>query len=354
MAPERVLEHLKRRLPHFEAGGAPSLRPDTPGADLWGVDVWHVPGRPAPVVVKTVVVEEAGGEGGDGAEAPGLVFEARSLEVLGPTGALAEVSNPDVRPPRLIDYDELADVAVEEDPGPYPHLGAWLAEGRSAGELGQHLGRFVAALHMRSRGRYELAGVFENHPGFRNGSVHAAGALADRCRAAGFEAALDVLAQAETSVRRQGECLVVGRLSPEAVLVSPQGLRVVDWTAAHFGSPAEDIGYLSAHLWMRIHRAPTVHAAVQASIILRDFLRAYAAALAARPDAGYEAAEVDACALHFGTTLLASAVAAGGSASLYGGLPPDSPVVREAISIALRHLRAPEDVDMFSILRPAD
>ena len=94
MAPERVLEHLKRRLPHFEADGPPALR----SADA-RADVWQVPGRPASVVVKTAAGRAAdmAADGPPGAEAEAsapasLLFEARSLEVLGPTGALAGAS----------------------------------------------------------------------------------------------------------------------------------------------------------------------------------------------------------------------------------------------------------------------
>src|SRR5690606_33687630 len=170
---------------------------------------------------------------------------------------------------------------------------------------------------------------------------------------AGVEPAEDVLERVEAVGQRagQGAVLVVGDLRPEAVRVTPAGLRLVDWGRAHFGSPAEDVGRLTAHLWMRIHRAGSVHAAVQASIVLRDFLESYAATVVAAHGFAYDAQDVEACALHFGTALLAGAVGAEACDSLYDNLPPGSPIVQEAAAIALRHLRAPEDVDMFSVLR---
>lgn len=313
-------------------------------------DVWRVPGQPAPLIVKTPPEE------GEGCDPAGLLFAARSLDVLGPTGALADVSSPEVRPPRLVDFDDDALVLVEEDAGDHADLGTWLTEGRPVQRVGQRLGRFIGTLHAESRRQEALAALFEN-PAFA-GRPGTGGyePLAERCRAAGLEQAGEVLSYLDTTVlvEPEAECLVVGNLRPSGVLVLPHGLRLVDWAAAHFGSPAEDVGYLSAHLWMRIHRAPSVHAAVQASLVLRDFLEAYAAALVTHPGQGFSEADVQACALYFGTTLLRSAVATQQGDSLYVTLPIESPIVQEAVAIAVRHLRYPADVDMFSILRPTD
>lgn len=344
MAPEHILDHLKRRLPDFEASGAPERCSSHPATE-----VWRVPGKPASVIVKAPERED------EGAGFLPIMVQARILKVLSPGGALAHVSSPEARPPYLIDFDAERFIVVEEDVGPYPDLGTWLEEGQPVDQLGHRLGWFIGRLHATSRGRDDLFNVLSVHPTrLRNGMLPV-DRLAAFCMQAGLEAG-DVLARIESTVRRlspHGRSLVIGHAGPSSILVTPEGLRLVDWFAAHFGSPAEDVGYLTAHLWMRIHRAPTVHAAVQASIVLRDFIVSYAEALDALPGAGYEESDVADCAVHFGAALLAGAMGGMPDASLYEDLAPDSPIVQEAAAIALRHIRLPEDVDMFALLRPS-
>lgn len=346
MAPERILEHLQHRLPHFEPEG----NPERVGEHA-SCRAWRVRGRPTSVVVKAAVDEEQPAEA---VRVVGIEREAHSLMVLGPSGTLREVSRPSARPPYLLDYDEAQHVLVMEDIGTGPHLATWLSEGKDATDIGHQLGRFVGQMHAGSRDQPDVARLFENHVDAASCRNAALDTLIDRCRQAGQEEAAEIVDRIRGAVEATSDMpasLVAGRLQPASVYVTPAGLRITDWSAAHVGRPARDVGHLTAYLWMHIHRAPTVHAAVQASLILRDFLDTYATTVRDVTGMAFTDQEVEACALHFGTVLLANAVGATSSRSLYAALPPDSPIAREAAAIAVRHLQAPTHVDMFSVLR---
>ena len=50
-----------------------------------------------------------------------------------------------------------------------------------------------------------------------------------------------------------GHCLIMGDLWPRALLIDPSSSRasLIDWEFVHWGSPAQDVGHLLAHLWMK-------------------------------------------------------------------------------------------------------
>ena len=52
---------------------------------------------------------------------------------------------------------------------------------------------------------------------------------------------------------RPGACLTMGDLWLRAVLLEPPARRasLIDWEFVHWGSPAQDVGHLLAHVWMK-------------------------------------------------------------------------------------------------------
>jgi hypothetical protein len=100
-------------------------------------------GRPQPIIVKVAPPHVA--------TAPELrldpdriLFEARSLRVLGTGGDLNYICSEAVRPPACLDFDVEAHALVMEDVGDLPDLGEAL---RRRGW--SHLGSCVRPLHRR-------------------------------------------------------------------------------------------------------------------------------------------------------------------------------------------------------------
>jgi 5-methylthioribose kinase len=351
MTPEVVLEHLRRRLPRFEPIGIPEL---LPGGLL--NHVWRVQGRPEPVIVKVAPPYIAAKP-----EIPldpnRIIIEARGLAAFGPRGALAAIGGPAARPPRLLDFDERHHILVMEDVGQFPDLGTWLQQGphqeRSGKDVGQLLGQFIGALHLRSYKDQQLAEVFDNRTIQRTRLEVQYRAIRDLCEGADLPDADELGRQAIALgelLQQPGLCVIMGDLWPPSILVTADGLRLIDWELAHFGRPCQDVGHLAAHLWMYIHRAPTDGAAAQAHAALQGFLGAYRSALGLEFDALFGSQGIRESAVHLGAEVLVRAVGAFQDGYLYAGLGLDDPQVREAVEVAAEHIRSSESVDTFAPL----
>ena len=345
MTDDEVLPHLRARLSDFVPAGTPVRLPDG-NLNV----VWRVPGEDASVIVKYAPPYIAADP-----EVPldpsRILIEARCLNALDPDGALADVRTATVRPPRLRDVDEEAHVLVMEDCGDGPALGAWLRSGQEgdrraeAARLGRRLGAFIGRLHAATHDREPYAVVFDNRPMqetrlavqyrgvaemLKRGGVDDAEALGGRAEALG-EALLET-----------GRCLTMGDLWPASVLVSGEGLRLIDWELAHYGRPLQDVAHWEAHLWMQRHRAPTpaVEAAVEA--LRAAFRDGYREAVGEAMDALWTDAERRDAAVHVGAEILVRAVGPFRAGYLYAGLAPDHPAVQAAVAAAADRLRRPE------------
>jgi 5-methylthioribose kinase len=345
ITPGALLEHLHRRLPEFIATA-------TPEHIHVGYlnNVYRVRGEPQPLIVKVALPQIA-----VMLQVPPdrhrLDIEARSLKAFEHGGPLESVGTEAVRAPLLVDFDESHQILVLEDAGEVPHLGTWLVQGGLERDMGQLLGHFIATLHWESFADPQLAVELDNS------AIHSSrlklhyGAVGDMCRKAGLPDA-DELGQKAVALaeelQRPGVCVIQGDLCPRSILVTGDGLRVIDWELAHFGHPAQDVGHLASHLWMHIHRASTPESADRARATLRGFLNTYRLGLGSAFDEVFGANGVLQSTVHFGVEILLRTVGAHQEGYLYEGLAVDSPALQEAVHIAAQHIRSPERVETFA------
>ncbi|MGH7858642.1 MAG: phosphotransferase family protein, partial [Candidatus Binatia bacterium] len=276
MTPDDVLRHLARRLPDFRPRSSPHR---LSGGNL--NHVWRVPGEPHSVIVKTAPPYVAS-RPEIALDPRRILFEARALEILGPEGVLAAVSSPACRPPRLLAVNRSRHTVVIEDVGDVPDLAACLLSEAAGDDLGARLGGFIGSLHARSFGELSLAQELDNADVQRTRHEVQYCAVDELCRRADIRDAARLGKTAEglgERLRRRGVCLTMGDLWPPSVLVAAGGVRVIDWELAHFGSPAQDLGHIAAHLWMQAHRAKNAERAASGRSCLRAFFEAYVAAL---------------------------------------------------------------------------
>jgi len=279
-----------------------------------------------------------------------IAFEAEALRLLGPGGPLAGVASPAARPPRLLAFDPARRLLVVEDLGEAPDLGRWLWDGAGDAEAaGRDLGAFVGRLHAAGHSRREAlratldnAAVQRTRLEVQYRAVGPALARAGVADAAGLGQAAVALGE---RLLEPGRCLVMGDLWPPSVLVTAGGLRLIDWELAHVGQPAQDLGHLAAHLWMRAHRAPDPAAAGRGRAALAAALAAYREALGGAAAALLDAATRRAAGLHFGCEVVARTVGPFQAGYLYEALRPGDAPLDEATAAAAAALRAPEAVE---------
>lgn len=351
MTPEMIVKQVRAHLPDFEATGIPVRL--TGGYLNY---VYRVPGRPQSVVVKCAPPHIAAMP-----EVPldpqRIVIEGRSLAAFGPDGALAAVATPAVRPPRLLHFEEDECLLVEEDVGQVPHLGKWLQQGPptelSGLHVGELLGEFIGRLHAHSYRDGQLAKTFDNKPiqrarlevQYRNiGKLLARGGVADADELGQRAVELGELLQ------EPGLCVIQGDLWLPSILMTPDGIRLIDWELVHFGRPSQDVGHLASHLWMWIHRANSEAAERETRAVLEGFLRAYRSALGPKFDELFGAPGIRESTVHFGCEILVRTVGVFQEGYLYEGLPLDDAVIQEAVGVAAQHIRSPETVDSFAAL----
>lgn len=348
MTSDGVLAHLRARMPQFVALGPAEL---LSGGFL--NCVWRVRGRSGSLIVKVAPPHVASQP--DIELDPGrIIVEARILAAFGPDGALSSVGGPDIRPPRLLDFDESQYTLVMEDVGECPHIGDWLWRDDEPvpgpERIGQLVGAFIGALHAKSYGDIVLAHRFDNAAMQRARLRVHYRAVERMCVRAGLPDAQALGRRAvELGERFQepGVCVIMGDLWPPSILASAKGLRVIDWELAHFGRPSQDVGHLAAHLWMWAHRAPDLASEARARRALGAFLAAYRIRLGDRADRLIGSDALAESAVHFGAEILVRAVGAFKEGYLYGGLSVDHPVVREAVAAAAEHLRHPRESATF-------
>jgi tRNA A-37 threonylcarbamoyl transferase component Bud32 len=351
MNPREILAHIAARLPDFHASGEPQ-----PLSGGYLNYVWRVPGRPRPVIVKLAppFVASIPAVPLD----PGrTAIEARAMQAFGSGGPLENLATDAVRPPQLLDFDAGTNILVMEDACSCPDLGAWLREGvgveSEARRFGATIGNFIGTLHARTFGDEGLAASFDNGAMQRvRLEVHYR-PIAALCREAGFPDA-GALGRAARelgeTLQGPGVCLTMGDLWPASIIVAPSGLRVIDWELAHFGQPFQDVAHLAAHLWMHAHRAPLPAAAERARACLAGFLESYGATLGSLLPRLLGDDGMRRCAVHFGCEILARTLGSFQDGYLYQGLAQDSTILREAVSVAVQHLRAPEHSETFAAL----
>lgn len=323
-----------------EAAVAGAVVTGAPGRLTGGLmnEVWRVPGRPA------VIVKYAPPFIASSPEIPldpgRMVIEGRCLRLLGPGGVLEQVATDEARPPRLLAIDESVHCLAMEDVGEAPHLGEWLAGAtlEEVGITGRQLGAFIGRLHADSAGDGTISRKINNQAIQQTRLVvqyRAICGILTRCGVADAAALGQEAVALGERLLGPGRCLVMGDLWPPSVLVTPAGLRVIDWEFAHYGNPAQDIAHLAAHLWMIEHRGRGPGLACWEA-----FRAAYVVAAGpAMPRLWQEQTHRDAT-VHAACEIIVRAAGAFQAGYLYDGHTADDTPVREAIAHAVMLLRS--------------
>ena len=140
-------------------------------------------------------------------------------------------------------------------------------------------GRLLGSIHAATWQDAELASAFGEQTFFQDLRVepyyrHVANKRAD------LSCALTDLCN---SLERERSALVHGDFSPKNLLVSANGLMLLDFEVGHFGDPAFDLGFFLSHLSLKaIKAAPRSHSYVQ---LASRFCEAYQQPLRARVSA---------------------------------------------------------------------
>ncbi|MDZ4701880.1 MAG: aminoglycoside phosphotransferase family protein [Rhodothermales bacterium] len=334
MTEEAIQEAIRRLLPATNWIGSPRRL----SGGLIN-EVWRVPASPEPLIVKYAPPYIATSPSIP-LDPHRLVIESRCLALFGERGPLAAVATHTVRPPVPRAVDELAHILVMEDVGDAPHLGAWLetATDEAAGEVGAQLGVFIGRLHAASTGDFALSRAIDNRAIQETRLAVQYRAIGGLLAHLGVPDAAKLGREAEAlgeRLLRPGSCLIMGDLWPPSVLVTPAGLRVIDWEFAHYGNPAQDVGHLAAHLWMIGHRLE----APAAPAFWSAWLAAYAVAVRpAKTSLWDDQARRDA-AVHAGCEILVRVAGAFRAGYLYDGHTADDAVVYDAVAHSVALLR---------------
>jgi len=122
-----------------------------------------------------------------------------------------------------------------------------LLAGQTETQVARIAGHYLGCIHQRSTGdqrlreRWSDRRVFEElriDPFYRY--------VADRHHQ--FRDALHALIDATMS---QHTCLVLADFSPKNILITSQGITLVDFETAHYGDPAFDLGFFLSHLMLK-------------------------------------------------------------------------------------------------------
>jgi len=343
MTDAEVTAYVDAQVTGFSCVGAPQR---LPGGNL--NEVWRVPAEPRSVIVKHAPPFIAATP--DVPLAPERSqFEARALRMLGPGGAWHRLVAETLRAPTLLHAQADPYLITMEDVGEAPDLAAHLrreaTDEEAARSLGTQLGRFIGRLHAETADVEALSERLNNRAMQETRLAVQYAPATDFLRRAGISDAEALGSQAVALGERflqPGRCWVMGDLWPASILVTPQGLRLIDWELTHFGQPAQDVAHLAAHLWMQAHRAEA-EVAARFDACRMAFLQRYRATVSG---AMLTEATLRDCGLHFGCEILARTTGAFQAGYRYDALAPTHPVLREAVQQAAAALRAPLDTTL--------
>jgi len=344
-----VQRYVAERLSNFEPTGVPQ---ELPGGNL--NVVWRVSGAEHSLIVKYAPPYIAA-DPDTPLDPSRLRIEARCLETLSRGGRLADGTRPTMRAPYPVDVNEEIPVLIMEDVGPGPSLDQWLRAsspempGAEAAAHGRRLGRFLGRLHTATSHDERYAEAFDNRPMQETRLAVQYQGVTDMLRAGGVDDAATLGARAASlgqDLLEPGRCLTMGDLWPPSVLVTSEGLRLIDWELAHYGRPLQDVAHWCAHLWMQVHRAPSSAVAEGVRDLRTSFLEAYADALGDAMAPLWNDTEQREAAIHFGAEILVRAVGPFQAGYVYAGLEPDHPAVQEAVTTAAASIRNPREIDV--------
>ena len=259
-----------------------------------------------------------------------LLFEARALKLY-QSGPIAQSIVEPARPPKLYGFSRRGWLLAEEDVGTGPDF----SESNQGNALGllTELGKFIGRLHRDTFGSLTLRRRFRNLnvQEVRLSSQYSQ--IREFARRSGASDA-DALGRVATALGqrwlRPGQCLIMGDLWPQSILIRPEGIRIIDWEFAHFGSPAQDVSHLVAHLALR-HLDLKPFLVAYRDMLGKDFEKIWTPEV--HRDAG----------VHFGSELLAR---------IWGPFRSDQLARADLCMRALDALRNPASCEAFAFLNP--
>ncbi len=87
------------------------------------------------------------------------------------------------------------------------------------------------------------------------------------------------------------------------------GMRIIDWEFCHYGHPAQDVAYLSAHLWMLGHCAASDAERIRFEVFNEHFLMSYLETVCSAQPSLLDTTDFDLLhRIHFGCEILTRSV----------------------------------------------
>lgn len=285
-----------------------------------------------------------------------ILIEAKAMAAFSPGGALSFLASDQIRLPQLVHLDPKQRILFMEDVCQCPDLEHWIRQPHSLADsmlIGNRLGSFIGQLHKYTAHHPELALEFANHQIqqtrlnvlYKN-VIH----YASRAHLPAEDEMGRIAVAYGELLQQPGKSLIMGDLWLPSVIISGTNLRIIDWELAHYGRPSQDVGHLTAHLWMHIHRPQTAPAAGNAQAILHSFLTAYRKTLGDDFSNVFGLEGVKESGVHFGSEVLARTVGIFQDGYLYQGLRWDDPIIHEAVQFAARHILSPLELSTFDDL----
>lgn len=170
-------------------------------------------------------------------------------------------SEPAIRIPKLLHYDQEKHVLIMEDAGPLSSLKTWTTDAidvRKSRLIGATVGRFIAHLHNATYQDQTLLAEFDGNETakYLSGKLYFGGLPAAAEKFGYAEAFIAEAAEVgEEEVMRSSEVLTMGDFWTGNVLVSALSgehdpkLYVVDWELSKPGTAEFDVGQMVAEMW---------------------------------------------------------------------------------------------------------
>lgn len=194
-------------------------------------------------------------------------------------------SDPSIRIPKLLHYDQEHHVLILEDAGPLPSLKSWMTEHTDIAlctRVGEAVGRFLAHLHDATAGDSKLLAEFNGNETAKNlsGKLYF-GTLAQAAQKFGYSDTFirEAARVGEEEVMQRSEVLTMGDFWTGNVLVAANPgqeafhLYVLDLELSKPGTAEFDIGQMAAEMWCLATFRKGARA--QSLALLSAFLKSY-------------------------------------------------------------------------------
>ncbi len=339
-----ISEIAREEIPGFEPDG--NITPVEGGLLN---QVWRLGGKPSPIIAKYAPPYIATNH-----EIPldpdRLLFEAKALNLFKKGNILHTAQNPYLKVPELRFHITDRHILLLEDAGidvksmdklPHPET--------DDKRFGAALGEFIAGVHSKTAGDASLAQTMNNSAIQRTRYMVQYQPAFRYLLKAGIPDYESLGRELETLGRqfmKTGLCLTMGDLWPRSLLWNGSSWFLIDWEFSHYGSPAQDIGHLLAHLWMLEHRSPDSKTANRFSVIKNVFLHTYQEKMIPSNPVLFSKEIKRETILHAAAEVIARTTGAFQKGYLYADPEANDPAIQEAVQKAAEWIREIGDADV--------